>query len=221
LLSASWALSGWPPPASPLADVVRDALGNRGSDILAVIALFSTANTMLLLLVAASRMMYGMASTEALPRFLAWVEPRHRTPVRAIGLSMLLAWAFALTGELSFVAGVTNFAIYVGFGAICVSLIVLRYRRPEIERPFRLPVAIGRLPLLPDAGVILLATQTANLSPRVLALGAGLFVSGVVAMEVLSLWRPHGNARRVLGLPGDGVRVRSPYQQRSEQCTAY
>ena len=181
--------------AAPLADVARDELGESASDVVAIIALFSTANTMLLLLVAASRMIYGMASTEALPRFLGWVHPRVQTPVRAIAMSMLLASAFALTGELAFVAGVTNFAVYVAFAAVCVSLAVLRYKQPDLPRPFRVPLSLGRMPLLPIAGLALVAMQTANLSPDVLALGAALFISGVVAMQALSLWRPKGTAR--------------------------
>jgi APA family basic amino acid/polyamine antiporter len=177
---------------APLAEVARDVLGNRASDVVAIIALFSTANTMLLLLVAASRMIYGMAKSEALPRFLAWVYPARQTPVRAIALSMLLAAAFAMTGELAFVAGATNFAVYVAFISVCISLVVLRYRRPEAQRPFRTPLTLGRLPLLPVAGVALVLLQVANLEVDVLLVGAGLFVSGVVAMEVLSLWRPGG-----------------------------
>jgi APA family basic amino acid/polyamine antiporter len=175
---------------APLADVAQEVLGNRASDVVALIALFSTANTMLLLLVAASRMIYGMASTDALPRFLAWVEPHRRTPVRAIALSLGLAIAFALTGELTFAAGASNFALFVGFVAVCVSLTVLRYQQPDRARPFRLPLTWGRLPLLPVVGVLLVVLQMANLSSDVLALGAGLFVSGIVAMEVLSLWKP-------------------------------
>ena len=178
--------------AAPLADVAQDVLGERASDAVAVIALFSTANTMLLLLVAASRMIYGMASTDALPRFLAWVEPHRRTPMRAIVLSLGLATAFALTGELAFAAGASNFAIFVAFGAVCVSLTVLRYTQPDLPRPFRLPLTLGRLPLLPIVGFLLVVLQMGNLSRDVLAVGAGLFVSGVVAMQVLSLWKPVG-----------------------------
>jgi APA family basic amino acid/polyamine antiporter len=176
--------------SAPLADVTQEVLGDRASEVVAVIALFSTANTMLLLLVAASRMIYGMASTDALPRFLAWVHPGRHTPIRAIALCFGLATAFALTGELAFAAGASNFAIFVAFGAVCVSLTVLRYREPDRPRAFRLPLALGRLPLLPLVGIVLVAVQMGNLSPDVLALGAGLFISGVVAMELLSLWRP-------------------------------
>jgi APA family basic amino acid/polyamine antiporter len=175
---------------APLADVADEVLGSRARDVVAIIALFSTANTMLLLLVAASRMIYGMARTAALPRFLAFVYPRRQTPVRAIAISMVLASAFAVTGELSFVAGATNFAVYVAFAAACVSLLVLRYKQPGTERPFRVPLTVGRLPLLPLAGLALVALLIANLELDVLALGAGLFLSGIVAMEALSLWRP-------------------------------
>jgi APA family basic amino acid/polyamine antiporter len=175
---------------APLADVAKEVLGDRASSIVAIIALFSTANTMLLLLVAASRMIYGMARTDALPRFLAWVYPGRQTPVRALALSMLLASAFAMTGELAFVAGATNFVVYVAFASACISLVVLRYKRPGQPRPFHAPLTLGRMPLLPLAGLVLVALQVAYLGWDVLALGVGLFLSGVLAMEALSLWKP-------------------------------
>jgi len=179
---------------APLAEVAAEALGGRASDAVAVIALFSTANTMLLLLVAASRMIYGMASAAALPRFLAWVHPGARTPARAILLSLLLAGVFAATGEIAFVAGATNFAVFVGFAAVCLSLIVLRRRRPEQARPFRVPLSVGGVPLLPLVGIALVFILTAKLGADVLLLGAALFASGVLAAQALALWHPRGPA---------------------------
>ncbi|HET9476423.1 MAG TPA: amino acid permease, partial [Dehalococcoidia bacterium] len=153
-------------------------------------ALFSTSNTILLILVAASRMIYGMASQSALPRFLAWVHPGARTPARAIALSLLVSVAFALTGDLGLVAGATNFAVFVGFAAVNLSVIVLRYTHPETERPFRVPFSVGRMPVMPIIGLGCVAFLTANLDTDALLVGSGLFLTGVVAMEVLQLWRP-------------------------------
>ena len=175
---------------APLAAVAAEVLGGRASDFVAVVALFSTANTILLLLVAASRLIYGMASTAALPRFLAWVHPGARTPARAIALSLVVSAGFALSGDISLVAGATNFAVFIGFAAVNVSLIVLRYTRPDVPRPFRVPLNVGRLPLLPVVALASVAFLTVNLERNALLIGAGLFVSGVVAMEVFSLWRP-------------------------------
>jgi hypothetical protein len=43
---------------------------------------------------------------------------------------------------------------------------------------------------LPVAGIGLVILQIAHLEGEVLLLGTGLFISGLIAMEVLSLWRP-------------------------------
>jgi APA family basic amino acid/polyamine antiporter len=180
---------------APLADVVADEFGGRASDVVAVIALFSTANTVLLLLVAASRLIYGMASGGSLPRFLAWVHPGRQTPARAIALCLLVSAGFALTGDLSLVAGATNFAVFIGFAAVNLSLIVLRYTRPDLPRPFRVPGSIGRLPIIPVLALASVAFMMANLDQMALLIGAGLFISGVAAMEIFSLWRPESEAR--------------------------
>jgi APA family basic amino acid/polyamine antiporter len=175
---------------APLAAVAAERFGDRASDLLAAIALFSTGNTVLLVLVAASRLIYGMATGGSLPRFLAWVHPGARTPARAIALCLLVSIGFAMSGDIALVAGATNFAVFVGFAAVSLSLIVLRYTQPGLPRPFRLPLALGRLPLVPVVALASVAFMMANLERDVLLIGGGLFVSGVVAMEVFSLWRP-------------------------------
>ena len=177
---------------APLAAVAAEVLGDRASDFVAVVALFSTANTILLLVVAASRLIYGMASTAALPRFLAWVHPGKRTPARAIALALVVSAGFALSGDIGLVAGATNFAVFIGFAAVNLSLILLRFRRPYLPRPFRVPLSVGRLPLLPVVALASVAFLVANLEADALLIGGGLFVSGIVAMEALSLWRPEG-----------------------------
>src|SRR3990172_7799191 len=131
-----------------------------------------------------------MASAAALPRFLAWVHPGARTPARAIALSLVVSAGVALSGGLSPVAGGEKFALFIGFAAVNVSLIVLRYTRPDVPRPFRVPLNVGRLPLLPVVALASVAFLTVNLERNALLIGAGLFVSGVVAMEGFSLWRP-------------------------------
>lgn len=181
---------------APLADVAAEALGNEAEDVVAGIALFSTSNTVLLILVAASRMIYGMAGRRALPRFLAWVHPGVRTPARAIVISLLVSGGFALTGDLGLVAGATNFAVFIGFAAVNLSLIILRYTHPDIGRPFRVPLSIGRMPVLPVLGLASVAFLTANLESSALLVGLGLFVTGIVAMEVLQLWRPERDTGR-------------------------
>lgn len=179
---------------APLAAVAEEVLGGSAFDLVAVIALFSTANTVLLVLIAASRLIYGMASTDALPRFLAWVHPGVQTPARAILLCLVISVGFALSGDLGLVAGATNFAVFIGFAAVNLSLIVLRFTQPEVLRPFRVPLNIGRFPVLPVVSLVLVVFMMANLERDALLVGGVLFVTGIIAMEALSLWRPHGGA---------------------------
>ena len=180
---------------APLADVAAKVLGDEAEDVIAAVALFSTSNTILLVLVAASRMIYGMAGRSALPRFLAWVHPGVRTPARAIVLSLLVSGGFALSGDIGLVAGATNFAVFIGFAAVNVSLIVLRYTHPDVERPFRVPLNIGRMPVLPLVALASVAFLTVNLELNALLVGFGLFLTGVVAMELFHFWRPAGASR--------------------------
>jgi APA family basic amino acid/polyamine antiporter len=183
---AAISIMGWEALSSseaPLADVVSSVLGGRASDAVAVVALFSTGNTLLLLLVASSRLMYGMAEREALPPALAYVHPRYRTPLVATGLALLISAGFALFGDIGLVAESANFAIFIGFAAVNLSLIVLRFTRPELERPFRVPVSIGRLPLVPVAALVSIAVMIGHLDSGAILIG--LLIAGVGALAVL------------------------------------
>lgn len=84
---------------APLADALAAAWGQRGREVLNVVALFATANTVLLLVTAGARMLYGMASSSALPGILGYVHPSTRTPIVAIIVQGLAAWPFSRSGR--------------------------------------------------------------------------------------------------------------------------
>ncbi|MEZ5407294.1 MAG: APC family permease [Acidimicrobiales bacterium] len=143
--------------ARPLADVMAHSLGSTASDVVALIAVLSTFNTSLLALTAGSRLLYGMASSGAMPRALTFVEPRTGAPVVAVVVSAVTAGAFVLVGDLTLVASVTDFAIYVVFVAVNLAVVVLRRRQPATPRPFRSPGAVGWVPVLPLLGLVAVA----------------------------------------------------------------
>jgi APA family basic amino acid/polyamine antiporter len=184
---ASVSIMGWEALGSseaPLADVVSTVLGSRTSDAVAVVALFSTGNTLLLLLAASSRLMYGMAEREALPAAVAYVHPRYRTPLVAMGVALLISSAFALFGDIGLVAEAANFAIFIGFAAVNVSLIVLRFTAPDIERPFRVPGSIGRVPIVPVAALASVAVMIAHLGGGAILIGLLIALVGTVIVLV-------------------------------------
>lgn len=170
--------------ARPLTDVVAHAVGARAADLVAVIALITTMNTTLLAVTAASRVLYGMASAGYLPARLGQVSARTGAPAFALGVVALAASGFALSGDLTLVASVTDVAVYAVFLVVNAVVIVLRLRRPDLPRPFHIPLALGRVPLLPVLGSVAVLTLLPALGLRVLLLGLGVALVGAGAFWV-------------------------------------
>jgi APA family basic amino acid/polyamine antiporter len=169
----------------PLADVMAHVLGDRGATVVAAIAVVTTTNTTLLAVTAASRVIYGMATSGALPRAFAVVHQIRRTPIRAILVVTGIATVFAAFGDFAIIAAVTDFAVYIVFLAVNGTVIILRRTHPEIPRPFAVGGTIGGVPVLPVLGlgsVTLMLTQLEPLAITVgtVACGAGLAAGWLV-----------------------------------------
>jgi amino acid transporter len=169
----------------PLADVMAHVLGDRGATVVAAIAVVTTTNTTLLAVTAASRVIYGMAKSGALPRAFAVVHQIRRTPIRAILVVTGIATVFAAFGDFAIIAAVTDFAVYIVFSAVNGTVIILRRTHPEIPRPFAVGGTIGGVPVLPVLGlgsVTLMLTQLEPLAITVgtVACGAGLAAGWLV-----------------------------------------
>jgi APA family basic amino acid/polyamine antiporter len=189
---------GWEELSSspaPLAEVVRQATGARVGAVVALMALFATANTVLFLLLTSSRVMYGMGNSGSLPKPVAAVHPKRRTPWVAILLAVGVAVIFALLGDIQAVAQLSNFAILAAFLVVNASLIRLRYTRPDLERPFRTPWSVGRMPIVPLLGIGTSLFMLAQIELQVLGYGVGIGLLGLAVSLLLpkvGLPRPVG-----------------------------
>lgn len=137
-------------PLSSAAEVASPALAKT----LGVVALFATANTALIALLSTSRLVFGMGRDGAAPKALAAVRKKHGSPWFALTLLAAVAGALVPLGEVKIVGRLASFAALLAFVAVNLCLIVLRYRQPARKRPFRVPLAIGRLPVLPALGLL-------------------------------------------------------------------
>jgi basic amino acid/polyamine antiporter, APA family len=165
----------------PLADVMAHDLGRASAGVVAVIAMISTTNTTLLAITAASRVTYGMAAKAALPARLARVHRRYRTPVPAIVVVAAVAAAFVLVGDLAFIAAVTDFAVYLVFLAVNGTVLALRWRRPDLPRPFAVPGRVAGVAVVPVLGIASVATMLAYLDTRAVLVGVTLSTLGLLA----------------------------------------
>jgi len=130
---------------SPLSDVALAASGQEVSLLLSVIALLATANTVLIILIASSRIAYGMAVRSALPRFLSRVNPGRGTPLSAIALTTLASLLFCFLGGIELTANVANFTIFMVFLAVNLSVIQFARKGLRMGRNYVLSAAVGSL----------------------------------------------------------------------------
>jgi len=140
---------------APLNAVVAAVLGPAGGIIMSFIALFATANTVLIMLIVTSRMMYGMARDKALPKSLGRISPKYRTPIISILLTMCFTIIPIFFGDIERVAHATVFGVLINFFLVNISLIALRKRKPEQERPFKLKPSYKGIPIIALLGSII------------------------------------------------------------------
>jgi APA family basic amino acid/polyamine antiporter len=133
--------------SGPLAEVVRLRFGRSGALVISIIALFATSNTVLSNILGSSRVILKMAAAKGHFRILAYLSPRFRSPVVALGLIALMMMGFSLIGDIRIVALITTFFIYATFILVNLSVIILRKTKTSLSQPFRIPVNIAGIPV--------------------------------------------------------------------------
>ena len=139
---------------APLKDVATTAIGPIGGLIMTFIALFATANTVLIMLIVTSRMMYGMARDKALPKGLRKISPKYKTPTISVLLTVIFTIIPVFFVDISIVANATVFGVLINFFLVNISLIALRRNKPDKDRPFKVKPSIGWIPIIPLLGSI-------------------------------------------------------------------
>lgn len=137
---------------APLTTVV-EAVVPQASFAFSLIALFATANTVLILLIVASRMLYGLSRYDSLPRAFSTVG-RRNTPYIAIAAVMIVALFILTASGIKTIAQLTDLGIFLVYIFVNLSLIRMRYTKPNAPRTFKSPLNIGRFPVLPVLGIL-------------------------------------------------------------------
>lgn len=162
---------------APVKDVVEPLLGEY-SYLFSFIALASTGSTILVCLITASRLSYGMAKGCSLPKFLSKVSGRFHTPHFSVLAAFLVSVGFLLVADMVIIAEVTNFAALLAFFLINVSVIVLRAREPKTKREFKIPFSIGNVPIPAALGAVTSLFLILMLSREAILYGIGVTLLG-------------------------------------------
>ena len=125
----------------------------------------------------ASRLLYGMAQEDVVPRPFSKLLPGRRTPWFAIAFTSSIAAVLIATGDLGSLADTTVALLVVVFAVVNVSVLVLR--RDPVEHPhFVVPAAV------PVVGVAISLALLTQIEGDTYARAALLLAVGVALWAV-------------------------------------
>ncbi|MET9259743.1 amino acid permease [Amycolatopsis sp. NPDC004079] len=163
------------PEAAFSSAFAKVGLGWLGA-IIAVGAIIGILTVLFTFLMGATRVGYSMSRDGLLPKWFAKTHPVRKVPSRITwilgGASALIAGVLPI-GEA---AELTNIGILLAFVVVCIAVIVLRYKRPELPRTFKTP----GMPVVPIIGVVFSIWLITFLKPETWLRFAIWFAIGMV-----------------------------------------
>ena len=136
---------------APLA-IALQSVGKSGLVwLMALGAALGALSVILTSLLGQARIFYVMARDGLLPKWVAAVHPRFRTPARMTMITGIVVAILAGFVPLDWLLSLVNIGTLSAFVLVCLAVIVLRYAQPQRERRFRTPL----VPVLPALGVLI------------------------------------------------------------------
>lgn len=120
------------------------------ADVIAVGAIIGILTVMFTFMLGVTRVWFSMARDGLLPRWFAKTHPTRHVPTRVTWIVGVGAAAIAGFVPIGQAAELTNIGILLAFVVVCVAVIVLRYRQPDLPRGFRTPL----MPFVPALGAL-------------------------------------------------------------------
>ncbi|BAC75005.1 amino acid permease [Streptomyces avermitilis] len=120
------------------------------ADVIAVGAIIGILTVMFTFMLGVTRVWFSMSRDGLLPKWFAKTHPTRHVPTRVTWIVGFASAAIAGFLPIGQAAELTNIGILLAFVVVCVAVIVLRYRQPDLPRTFRTPW----MPYVPALGVI-------------------------------------------------------------------
>ncbi|MGW7041830.1 amino acid permease [Streptomyces avermitilis] len=120
------------------------------ADVIAVGAIIGILTVMFTFMLGVTRVWFSMSRDGLLPKWFAKTHPTRHVPTRVTWIVGFASAAIAGFLPIGQAAELTNIGILLAFVVVCVAVIVLRYRQPDLPRTFRTPW----MPYVPALGVV-------------------------------------------------------------------
>ena len=163
---------------APIASAFQRHGSTWASGLITVAILAGITSSLLVGTLSQPRILLAMARDGMLPQgFFAAVHPRFLTPWKSTILVGLIVGLISALVPLNFLADLVSVGTLFAFLIVCAAVWILRFRSPEIARPFR----VKALPLVAALGILINGGLMFSLGPDnwirlVVWLGLGLLI---------------------------------------------
>ncbi len=125
---------------------------------IAILAGFSS--VILVMLLGQSRVFYTMSKDGLLPKVFSDLHPKFRTPYKSNMILFVFVGLFAGFLPESVAGDLTSIGTLFAFVVVCVGVMILRKKDPNLIRPFKTPL----VPLVPILGILICAAMIISLA---------------------------------------------------------
>lgn len=137
--------------SSPIAYALLKMGYRFGSAIVALGAIAGLTTVILVMFYGFTRIFLAMSRDGLLPEGMAKVNPKTQSPLRIIIVGGFVMAIIAGITPIERVAELVNIGTLAAFALVCLGVVILRYTKPDLPRPFKTPLS----PLIPGLGFVL------------------------------------------------------------------
>jgi APA family basic amino acid/polyamine antiporter len=165
-----------------VADPIAVGVDAMGKDlfwlrpVIKIAAIAGLSSVILVLLMGQPRIFYSMSKDGLLPPVFSKIHPRFKTPYASTLITGSVALILAGILPINILGELVSIGTLLAFAIVCVGIIILRIKRPDIPRSFKTPF----VPLVPILGAGICILQMASLPWETWARLIGWMALGLV-----------------------------------------
>jgi APA family basic amino acid/polyamine antiporter len=169
-----------------------------------VAILLGFSSVILVMLLGQSRVFYTMSTDGLLPKIFSDLHPKFKTPYKSNLILFVFVGLFAAFLPESVAGDLTSVGTLFAFVLVCIGVTILRYKDPNLPRPFRTPL----VPIVPFLGAAICLLMIISLPLPTLASAFGWMVIGLL------IYLGYSKKNSKLGKMGDVLPRASDFEEK-------